>query len=233
MEVTFLSPGANAGLPVLVASFLFVSPLPLTAQATPLVLPAQDIGEEHYGDPPEVPEGERWLGLYVDADSSWIQPVEVDWERRELEGLGRHVYIVRPDGAIVLMLGVPRVRIGRAETVLRWTESMYRGSESVDLPLRSTAYMVSVTAEDPQACDATVTLSDGERSQVLFTPALDPLECGEPHFDIHWAGDLDGDGRLDLLTTFSMKYSGHPRRLYLSSAAAPGDLVGQVVLFER
>jgi hypothetical protein len=30
------------------------------------------------------------------------------------------------------------------------------------------------------------------------------------------------------VTTFSPKYSYYPRRLYLSSAAAPGELVGLV-----
>lgn len=212
---------------------VLAAPLPLPAQSAPLALPADDIGEEHYGDPPAIPDGERWLGLYADGDSSWVRPVEVDWKRSELDGNRRHLYVVRPAGVVVLMVGVPNVRIGRARTVLRHTESMHTDQESVDLRMGSTAYSLGVTAGDPRACDGTVTLSDGERSQVLFTPEMDPFDCDEPHFDVHWAGDLDGDGRLDLLATFSVKYSNHPRRLYLSSTAAPGDLVGRAALFQR
>jgi len=52
------------------------------------------------------------------------------------------------------------------------------------------------------------------------------LGRGDPHFTIHWAGDLDGDGALDLVATFSMKYSYQPRQIYLSSLAEPGALVG-------
>jgi hypothetical protein len=81
-------------------------------------------------------------------------------------------------------------------------------------------------------CDATVTLSDGRAVQELYVPNDQPFSCDEPHFSVQWAGDLDGDGRLDLVTTFSPKYSWYPRRLYLSSAAAPGDLVGLVARLE-
>ncbi|MDT8368708.1 MAG: hypothetical protein RQ745_05845 [Longimicrobiales bacterium] len=219
------------------AVLLLAIPLPLRAQAVPLVLPvvlpAEDIGEEHYGDPPSIPAGERWMGLYADADTSWLQEVEVRWERREGEELGGHTYVVEPATPLLLLVGVPQIRPGPAETVLRQTESTYSGGSSVDLPMASTPYTFIVSAEDPDACDATVTLSDGERSQVLFTPAMEPFSCDGPHFDLHWAGDLDGDRRLDLLATFSLKYSSHPRRLFLSSAAAPGALVGEVALFRR
>jgi hypothetical protein len=54
----------------------------------------------------------------------------------------------------------------------------------------------------------------------------------DPHYYIEWAGDLDRDGRLDLAVNLSRKYSLHPHRLLLSSAAAPGQLVGDVALFE-
>lgn len=49
----------------------------------------------------------------------------------------------------------------------------------------------------------------------MFGPGSDGL-CDGPHFWLEWAGDLDGDGRLDLLVTFSDKYSAHPRQLLLS-----------------
>ena len=58
------------------------------------------------------------------------------------------------------------------------------------------------------------------------------VSCDEPHFTIHWAGDLDRDGRLDMLATFSSKYSYHPRQLFLSSAARSGELVAEVARYE-
>src|SRR5262245_65556102 len=73
---------------------------------------------------------------------------------------------------------------------------------------------------------------NGGRRQKLFDAAgpgttNDPalvVSCDEPHFTVHWAGDLDRDGRLDMLVTFSHKYSYHPRQLLLSSGARSGEL---------
>lgn len=45
-----------------------------------------------------------------------------------------------------------------------------------------------------------------------------------------WAGDLDGDGKLDLLLRFAER--GWNTVLYLSSRAAPGQLVGEAGRFQ-
>jgi hypothetical protein len=92
---------------------------------------------------------------------------------------------------------------------------------------------VRLESSDPQLCDAVVWLELGGRAQRLYWPEEATFSCDEPHFDVAWAGDLDRDGRLDLVVSFSSKYSHHPRRLLLSSAAGPDQLVGSVALFER
>ena len=77
--------------------------------------------------------------------------------------------------------------------------------------------------------DATVVLTDGDGSQVLYSTngfVDDPL------FEVKWAGDLDGDGLLDLVVLLTRKYSVHPYRLLLSSLAAPDELVGEAASFE-
>jgi hypothetical protein len=45
-----------------------------------------------------------------------------------------------------------------------------------------------------------------------------------------WAGDLDRDGKVDLLMDVSGHYSSMELRLYLSSRATPGELVREVAL---
>ena len=45
---------------------------------------------------------------------------------------------------------------------------------------------------------------------------------------LHWAGDLDRDGQLDLIYNLSGHYTQTRLALYLSSAAKPGELVGLV-----
>lgn len=98
--------------------------------------------------------------------------------------------------------------------------SLSVGSRRYDLRLQST--------RDDRA-DAQVVLTDGRTTQVLYS--ADGF-TDEPHYFIEWAGDLDRDGRLDLVVNLSRKYSWHPYRLLLSSAAAPGQLVADVALFE-
>ena len=52
----------------------------------------------------------------------------------------------------------------------------------------------------------------------------------DPHFDIEWAGDLDADGKLDLIVNLSRKYRRNPHRLLLSSKASGTQLVGQAAV---
>jgi hypothetical protein len=71
-------------------------------------------------------------------------------------------------------------------------------------------------------------LSDGTRMQVLFSVNDHP---DEPHLEVDWAGDVDRDGKLDLVVTFSSKYSMLPHTLLLSSKARPGQLIGVAATF--
>ena len=101
------------------------------------------------------------------------------------------------------------------------------------LALGADAYTLRLDSADPYLCDAVITIALSGRSQSLYDPAGSPFACDEPHFTIHWSGDLDRDGHLDLVVAFSSKYSYHPRQILLSSAAAPGELVGQAGGYER
>lgn len=85
--------------------------------------------------------------------------------------------------------------------------------------------------DEPIAADAELVLSDGQRTQVLYRPR----EWGEPTYprwQLLWAGDLDGDRRLDLLIDLTWHYNLSQRMLFLSSVAAPGRLLRKVGLFE-
>jgi nucleoid-associated protein YgaU len=100
-------------------------------------------------------------------------------------------------------------------------------------PLRITLgdrrYEVQVRSARKDLSDAQVILSDGKRRQVLYST---DESSDEPHFDVEWAGDLDGDEKLDLVVNLSRKYSWHPHCLLLSSMASETELVGETACFE-
>jgi hypothetical protein len=50
---------------------------------------------------------------------------------------------------------------------------------------------------------------------------------------LHWAGDLDLDGKLDLLLDVSSHQASTELRLFLSSRAAPGELVGEAAALSK
>ena len=148
--------------------------------------------------------------------------------------------VTTPPGAELLLSGVPGLSAGAAITA---GQDIDLGGEKreAELWLGRRQYRIRLDSKDPNYCDAVVTLTHDGRRQKLFDatgpgttndPAL-VRSCDEPHFTVHWAGDLDRDGRLDMLVTFSKKYSYHPRQLFLSSGARSGELVAEVARYER
>jgi hypothetical protein len=70
---------------------------------------------------------------------------------------------------------------------------------------------------------ARLELRVGEVKQTLFEAA----ETDTDGWSLRWAGDLDGDGKLDVLLTADTHYAVETFRLFLSSKAKKGQLVGE------
>ena len=104
---------------------------------------------------------------------------------------------------------------------------IYDGPLTVDLENKQ--YKIYVKSARKDLSDTRVLLTQGAKSQVLYSANG---FVDEPHFVVVWAGDLDRDGRLDLIVNLHRKYSWHPYRLLLSSRASASQLVGQAAVFE-
>nr|WP_086938947.1 hypothetical protein [Thaumasiovibrio occultus] len=68
--------------------------------------------------------------------------------------------------------------------------------------------------------------SCGDLAQLIWYEGLSNFGIDEPRFELLWAGDMDGDGKLDLKMETSPKYSCMQQTLYLSSLAPDGLLLG-------
>ncbi|MEN9800612.1 MAG: hypothetical protein RL653_4309 [Pseudomonadota bacterium] len=67
------------------------------------------------------------------------------------------------------------------------------------------------------------------RTQQLYTQEGGALET----WALHWAGDLDGDGRLDLVLTADESANVTTWRLWLSTRAESGELVHEVASYSQ
>lgn len=68
-------------------------------------------------------------------------------------------------------------------------------------------------------------LSAARKKQFLFQVETEGHYGGDTTPVVHWAGDLDGDGLVDLLIDLPGDNCGFDERLYLSKDAWPGKLV--------
>jgi len=213
-------------------------------QAGPAILSTGDIGDNYYDRPPAMLGEQRtWLGLFI-ADpktrGSRLEATRVSFVPREEAGTTVYRLVTTPPGAALLFSGVPRLSAGAATTVGQSID-LGAAKREAEFRLGSRLYKIRLQSQEPDYCDAVIILTQGERTQKLFDAARpgatnDPalvVSCDEPHFTVHWAGDLDRDGRLDVLVTFSHKYSYHPRQLFLSSGERSRELVAEVARYDR
>ena len=128
----------------------------------------------------------------------------------------------------------PRCRRIRSWSCCASSRGLWDQEREASFRLGERLSTIRVASKQPDLCDGVITLTTGGITQTLFD-AADPagVACDDPHFGIHWAGDLDRDGRLDQLVTLSPKYSYFARRLLLSSATRSKALVGDVARSER
>ena len=170
--------------------------------------------------------GAGWLGW--NADGQTLEPVQLiisdapaaveRYAERTVEAVPKVDFAVRC---------VPGLRAGRIHSIItRQVDLTHDGP--LGIMLAKERYTVRVEAAREDLSDARVVLTRGTKSQVLYSTGG---FVDEPHFDIVWAGDLDQDGRLDLMVNLNRKYSWHPYRLLLSSRATASQLVGQAAVF--
>jgi hypothetical protein len=214
------------------------------AEASPQIL----VPGRYHGDEVKATSGEKWLGLFLPADGGTVvAPVvlQVDTVLDELldENGVRTGKRVGFDGgeelALWLMKDVPRVAPGPVRTIA--TDVTLAPNEPVPLSLEATHPLVvqlscpapeSAKGGKPPACE--LVLREGEKTQILATyeayyeeGTLRSVGNDAP-VRIVWAGDLDRDGRLDLVVDLSDHYNLARPTLFLSADGQEGAIVTAV-----
>jgi hypothetical protein len=206
----------------------------------PVVLSSDDIDANYEQAPEAIRSTKSWLGLFIEQAQtggergrSRLAETRIRFVDSGEPGAGQRMETTPPNPTL-LVSGVHNIAPGPAITATRFVDLSHDKPEA-EIRLGERVYTIHLVSRAADYCDAVISLTSGTLMQKVFDLRNRPPQwsCDDPHFRVHWAGDLDRDGKLDMLVTFSEKYSYHPRQLFLSSTARPPDFVAEVARFER
>ncbi len=194
---------------------------------------------EFHGHEITAKSGERWLGLFPTSDGFALlsTTLKVEAVHDSLVDAtpkvktGKKVSVNRIREPVFLVNGTSILRRGAVNTV--FADEKYLGNGGfVDLSMGGKNYQLKVVSTDPTPANilmpnSKLIFSSAGKSQIIFSAE----EPDDGSWSLLWAGDLDGDGMLDLYMDLHNKYNSSQRRLFLSSQASRGSLVKEVAEF--
>lgn len=222
----------SVALAVFICVILPLSSLIFAATSIELLL----TGEFH-GDEVSAATGEQWLGLFrTDTGFELAETVvEIEYFEDPIlddtgEKTGKAVG-VRRDGKPVFMLrGIAGLGEGPVASSFDGWDWLNPGVTK-ELQLAGKTFSLSAYGQGEDKWnikDYSLTLSSGGVTQEIVRYETC---CNDSMPALVWAGDLDGDGALDLYVDISDHYNVAERALFLSSLAGEGELVGKAAKF--
>jgi hypothetical protein len=229
-------------------------PLLLTAGLSPAPLPTyalQPAGGFH-GDEPAAHDGETWLALQVEGDDAALVAtrVQVRTVRDELldepgQATGREVSSALGDKAMMFLRGgnlvagrIESARVTPAERESAAPPRYIIGFNGRDYRISTVCSASGDTSAEQTQFDCRVMFEAGMAQRLFDLGGYSPpgstavLTGDDGNAKLIFAGDLDRDGRLDLIFDVSDHYNVSRPTLFLSSQAAVGELVRQVAQYE-
>jgi len=211
------------------------------AAAPPAGRPAVELLETgvFHGGEVAAQNGERWTGLYkTPRGFAWrATPITI---RRVEDPIGDQpgaktgIQVGATGSPLFLVKGLTGL-IGRAVRPAQHEEGgmpLPVGPLRLECPggcgVSRLTLTGRVTSSDAAAKPSQLILESGGVSQVLYEW---PEGLNDQHCELVWAGDLDGDGRLDLLMVLSGHDNVMERTLFLSSKRPRNKLVERVAVF--
>lgn len=204
-----------------------------------------------HGEETVARDGERWLGLrVVGTDAALVETtVLVKAVADEMAGdapgqfTGRQVSSMDGDSIVVFLRG-SGLRAGPVDRAMvePWKDEL-PPSQPFLMTFRGEAFRIqNECASHPRdrkaeqwQYDCAVMLRAASGSQVLaqqtgyYESGSNVMTVGDAsRQQLLFAGDLDGDGRLDLIYDTSDHYNVSSPTLFLSTEATPGALLGEV-----
>lgn len=193
---------------------------------------------EFHGEEITSVSGETWHGLFRRGESFQLLPTVISVGRvhdpivdEPGEMTGKSVRAEGSDEAVFLVRGLAPGSSPLIETVFFGEQDLNGGSD-MKFSLGGASYRLRVDNGDLKdrfiGKGSRLILSVGGRKQVLRHLTDD---VNDAFWTLRWAGDLNGDGRLDLYLDLPDHYNVSDRRLFLSAADGGKRPVTEVARF--
>jgi hypothetical protein len=195
-----------------------------------------------HGDEVTAKSGEPFLALVCTGTGCVLQPVKVQVTQEydpivdaEDERTGKRVSAIGVDEHVYLLQS-KRLHAGIVTTATPAATDLLPVAKPQTITLGATKYLLHYrcgSGADPEGfVDCSLIMEAHGVTQVLATfPALDTggkVNSLDIEQYVMFAGDLDHDGKLDLLANVSGHWNEWHPALFLSSAAKDGELVARV-----
>lgn len=192
-------------------------------------------------------DGERWMALVEDQGGFDLREVVIAVEFVEDAVLdtppgktGRRVSVASGVEPLALLRSLPRLEPGPVKTAVVDDRNFNAGTPT-GLYFEGIVFELELKCDEAdygkELADCPILLSGDGRQQELrsypvFRPGMvDQSIASEALPQVFWAGDLDRDGRLDLILDLTDHYNVSAPTLLLSSPAKEGELVAPVAVF--
>lgn len=172
----------------------------------------------------------KWMGLFKEGDRFVVKPTRLRVKEIPDPDLYDLDVTTSVNGeSIFLFRDLPGIKASEIPTVF-----LISDDEETDTSLKPGTQILtlngvrySLTLNNPIGGEypgkgSTLTLAANGKEQVL---RFLPDGCNECYWTLIWAGDLDADGKLDLLMDLTNHYNREDRVLFLSGEAGAGKLV--------
>jgi hypothetical protein len=193
-----------------------------------------------HGDEVKAHTGERWLALLPGSSGFAWQTVSITTRRVEdavVDGPGEKTGIevtVKAGDPVLLLKGASELLGRKVRASLYKPQGLVLpDKDALELSIAGHAsYRLLVVdrrmGDDAPEKPSRLVLESGGVEQVLYEW---PSGLLDQHCKLVWAGDLDGDGKLDLFMILSDHYNVTGSTLFLSSRSSSGKLVELVAAF--
>lgn len=182
-----------------------------------------------------LPRQDNWFGLYCNGSDCEIRDATVSVKSSTAKNVLEEdeaidvLYI--DDGPLALFHGIA-LKHGKVVTWFKAEKPMHESRHYSQLrklgrwqmPWGAAPLGIS-WVKLPEYGGFRYHISDGTVKQFMFATSLEGHYGGDTTPFIHWVGDVDGDGKIDLLLSFPDDNCGFDERLYLSSLAAGKEFV--------